>query len=137
MGLSRRDFGKIAWRRCPPPAFWRRRIPNSAACRSASMRLTAFTASTIAATSASDAMVKLNLSSVELRAQPIEQFMGAPANLVAYPPAARAAQAEEADAGAERREGRTATRQRPNRLRRAKPKPKSCARGVWRHPWTA
>jgi sugar phosphate isomerase/epimerase len=32
-----------------------------------------------------DAMVKLNLSSVELRAQPIEQFMGAPANLVAYP----------------------------------------------------
>jgi hypothetical protein len=38
-------------------------------------------------------MVKLNLSSVELRAQPIEQFMGAPANLVAYPavrPGARA-----------------------------------------------
>ncbi len=32
-----------------------------------------------------DAIVKLNLSSVELRAQPIEQFMGAPANLVAYP----------------------------------------------------
>src|SRR5580704_3518892 len=40
-----------------------------------------------------DATVKLNLSSVELRAQPIEQFMGAPANLVAYPavrPAGRA-----------------------------------------------
>jgi len=40
-----------------------------------------------------DAIVKLNLSSVELRAQPIEQFMGAPANLVAYPairPGARA-----------------------------------------------
>jgi len=39
------------------------------------------------------AIVKLNLSSVELRAQPIEQFMGAPATLVAYPavrPAARA-----------------------------------------------
>jgi sugar phosphate isomerase/epimerase len=33
-----------------------------------------------------EAMIKLNLSSVELRAQPIEQFMGAPANLVAYPP---------------------------------------------------
>src|SRR5215467_5499409 len=33
-----------------------------------------------------DAIVKLNLSSVELRAQPIEQFMGAPAKLVAYPP---------------------------------------------------
>jgi hypothetical protein len=32
-----------------------------------------------------DAIVKLNVSSVELRAQPIEQFMGAPANLVAYP----------------------------------------------------
>jgi sugar phosphate isomerase/epimerase len=32
-----------------------------------------------------EAIVKLNLSSVELRAQPIEQFMGAPANLVAYP----------------------------------------------------
>ena len=32
-----------------------------------------------------DAIVKLNLSSVELRAQPIEQFMGAPPNLVAYP----------------------------------------------------
>jgi sugar phosphate isomerase/epimerase len=42
------------------------------------------------------AIVKLDLSSVELRAQPIEQFMGAPANLVAYPavrPAARAAAA--------------------------------------------
>jgi sugar phosphate isomerase/epimerase len=32
-----------------------------------------------------DAIVKLNLSAVELRAQPIEQFMGAPAGLVAYP----------------------------------------------------
>lgn len=32
-----------------------------------------------------DAIVKLNLSSVELRAQPIEQYMGAPPNLVAYP----------------------------------------------------
>src|ERR1700693_4484383 len=32
-----------------------------------------------------DAIVKLNLSSVELRAQPIEQFRGAPATLVAYP----------------------------------------------------
>jgi len=32
-----------------------------------------------------DAMVKLNLSAVELRAQPIEQFMGARAELVAYP----------------------------------------------------
>jgi sugar phosphate isomerase/epimerase len=32
-----------------------------------------------------EAIVKLNLSSVELRAQPIEQFMGAPPNLVAYP----------------------------------------------------
>jgi hypothetical protein len=32
-----------------------------------------------------DATVKLGLSAVELRAQPIEQFMGAPANLVAYP----------------------------------------------------
>jgi sugar phosphate isomerase/epimerase len=32
-----------------------------------------------------DATVKLNLSSLELRAQPIEGFMGAPARLVAYP----------------------------------------------------
>jgi sugar phosphate isomerase/epimerase len=32
-----------------------------------------------------DATVKLGLSAVELRAQPIEQFMGAPADLVAYP----------------------------------------------------
>jgi sugar phosphate isomerase/epimerase len=32
-----------------------------------------------------DATVKLDLSSLELRAQPIEAFMGAPANLVAYP----------------------------------------------------
>src|SRR5438874_10929328 len=36
-----------------------------------------------------DAIVKLNLSSVELRAQPIEQFMGAPPNLVAYPTGGR------------------------------------------------
>jgi hypothetical protein len=51
-----------------------------------------------------DAMVKLNLSSVELRAQPIEQFMGAPANLVAYPavrpPAPPAAAGGEAAKGA-------------------------------------
>jgi sugar phosphate isomerase/epimerase len=45
-----------------------------------------------------DAMVKLNLSSVELRAQPIEQFMGAPANLVAYP-AVRPPQATPRPAG--------------------------------------
>ena len=32
-----------------------------------------------------EAMMQLNLSSVELRAQPIEQYMGAPAELVAYP----------------------------------------------------
>jgi sugar phosphate isomerase/epimerase len=32
-----------------------------------------------------DATVKLGLSSLEMRAQPIEAFMGAPANLVAYP----------------------------------------------------
>jgi len=50
-----------------------------------------------------DAMVKLNLSAVELRAQPIEQFMGAPANLVAYPavrPAARPSGGQEKGAGA-------------------------------------
>jgi hypothetical protein len=35
------------------------------------------------------AMIRLNLSAVELRAQPIEQFMGAPANLVAYPAGGR------------------------------------------------
>src|ERR1700683_1556131 len=35
------------------------------------------------------AMVKLNLSAVQLRGQTLEQFMGAPANLVAYPPAGR------------------------------------------------
>jgi sugar phosphate isomerase/epimerase len=44
-------------------------------------------------------MVKLNLSSVELRAQPIEQFMGAPARLVAYP-AVRQAPRAGAGAGA-------------------------------------
>src|SRR5207253_940111 len=38
-----------------------------------------------------EAMVKLNLSSVELRAQPIERFMGAPPDLVAYPPRRRGA----------------------------------------------
>ena len=37
-----------------------------------------------------EAIVKLNLSSVELRAQPIEQFMGARPELVAYPPVRRA-----------------------------------------------
>jgi hypothetical protein len=44
-----------------------------------------------------DAIVKLDISSTELRAQPIEQFMGAPANLVAYPavrPPAAAASAQ-------------------------------------------
>jgi sugar phosphate isomerase/epimerase len=52
-----------------------------------------------------EAIVKLDISSVELRAQPIEQFMGAPANLVAYPavrppaaPANDAAAKEEAQA---------------------------------------
>src|SRR5437588_3867887 len=46
-----------------------------------------------------EAMVKLNLSSVELRAQPIEQFMGAPANLVAYPAGGRRGAARPPGAG--------------------------------------
>jgi sugar phosphate isomerase/epimerase len=49
-----------------------------------------------------DAVVKLDLSSVELRAQPIEQSMGAPARLVAYPkprvPKGQAAPDPKADA---------------------------------------
>src|SRR5580658_9253237 len=50
-----------------------------------------------------EAMVKLDISSTELRAQPIEQFMGAPANLVAYPavrpPAAPASASAATSAG--------------------------------------
>jgi sugar phosphate isomerase/epimerase len=55
-----------------------------------------------------EAIVKLNLSSVELRAQPIERFMGARPELVAYPPVRQGGSRGAQESAAERAAARKA-----------------------------
>ena len=86
MNLTRRDLGKMALAALPAS-----RLPAKTNSRFGGVQIGinapySFHGAYNSGDECLDAMVKLNLSSVELRAQPIEQFMGAPANLVAYPP---------------------------------------------------
>jgi sugar phosphate isomerase/epimerase len=85
MSLSRRDFGKVALAALPASRLLGE--PNS---RFGGVQIGinapyTFHGAFNTGDECLDAMLKLGLSSVELRAQPIEQFMGAPAKLVAYP----------------------------------------------------
>jgi sugar phosphate isomerase/epimerase len=85
MNLTRRDLGKLALAALPAS-----RLPAKTNSKFGGVQIGinapySFHGLYNSGDECLDVMVKLNLSSVELRAQPIEQFMGAPANLVAYP----------------------------------------------------
>jgi hypothetical protein len=93
MSLNRRDFGKLALAAWPVARLLAKTNSNFGGVQIGINAPYSFHGSFNSGDECLDAMVKLNLSSVELRAQPIEQFMGAPASLVAYPavrPGARA-----------------------------------------------
>ncbi len=85
MNLARRDFGKMV-----VAALSASRLPAKTNSKFGGVQIGinapySFHGAYSSGDECLAAMVKLNLSSVELRAQPIEQFMGAPPNLVAYP----------------------------------------------------
>src|SRR5580658_6028752 len=93
MNLTRRDLAKIALAALPASRLLAKTNSNFGGVQIGINAPYSFHGSFNSGDECLDAMVKLNLSSVELRAQPIEQFMGAPGNLVAYPavrPGARA-----------------------------------------------
>ncbi len=85
MSLSRRDFGKVALATLPAAHLLAKTDSKFGGVQIGINAPYSFKGQYNSGDECLDAMVKLNLSSVELRAQPIEQFMGAPANLVAYP----------------------------------------------------
>ncbi len=85
MSLSRRDFGKVALAALPASRLLAKTDSKFGGVQIGINAPYSFQGAFNSGDECLDAMVKLNLSSVELRAQPIEQFMGAPANLVAYP----------------------------------------------------
>jgi hypothetical protein len=85
MSLSRRDFGKVALAALPASRLLAKPDSKLGGVQIGINAPYTFHGAFNSGGECLDAMVKLNLSSVELRAQPIEQFMGAPAKLVAYP----------------------------------------------------
>src|ERR1700761_4457632 len=85
MSLSRRDFGKVALAALPASRLLAKADSKFGGVQIGINAPYTFHGAYNSGDECLEAMVKLNLSSVELRAQPIEQFMGAPANLVAYP----------------------------------------------------
>ena len=85
MNLTRRDLGKIAVAAIPASRLLAKTNSKFGGVQIGINAPYSFHGSYNSGDECLDAMVKLNLSAVELRAQPIEQFMGAPANLVAYP----------------------------------------------------
>ena len=88
MNLTRRDLGKMALAALPASCMAAKPDSQFGGVQIGINAPYSFHGSYNSGDECLDAMVKLNLSAVELRAQPIEQFMGAPANLVAYPAAA-------------------------------------------------
>jgi len=85
MNLTRRDLGKLALAALPASGLPAKTNSKFGGVQIGINAPYSFHGAYNSGDQCLDAMVKLNLSSVELRAQPIEQFMGAPANLVAYP----------------------------------------------------
>jgi sugar phosphate isomerase/epimerase len=83
--LTRRDLGKMALAALPASRLLAKTDSNFGGVQIGINAPYSFHGLYNSGDQCLDAIVKLNLSSVELRAQPIEQFMGAPANLVAYP----------------------------------------------------
>jgi sugar phosphate isomerase/epimerase len=89
MHLTRRDLGKLAIAALPAARLLAKTNSKFGGVQIGINAPYSFHGEYNTAEQCLDAMIKLNLSAVELRAQPIEQFMGAPANLVAFPPAGR------------------------------------------------
>jgi sugar phosphate isomerase/epimerase len=85
MSLTRRDLGKLALAALPAYRLLAKTNSNFGGVQIGINAPYSFHGSFNSGDECLDAMVKLNLSSVELRAQPIEQFMGARPELVAYP----------------------------------------------------
>src|ERR1035438_4250390 len=85
MHLTRRDLGKLALAALPASRLLAKTNSKFGGVQIGINAPYSFHGAYNSGDECLDAMVKLNLSAVELRAQPIEQFMGAPANLVAYP----------------------------------------------------
>jgi sugar phosphate isomerase/epimerase len=109
--ITRRDLGKMALAALPASRLLAKTNSNYGGVQVGINAPYSFHGEFNTGDECLDAVVKLNLSSVELRAQPIEQFMGAPAALVAYPkprPAQGAAPVDPKAAAAELRTWRLA-----------------------------
>ena len=89
--ISRRDLGKMALAALPASRLLAKPNSKFGGVQIGMNEPYSFHGAYKSGDECLDATVKLNLSSVELRAQPIEQFMGAEADLVAYPAPARPA----------------------------------------------
>ncbi len=111
MTITRRDFGKAAFAAIPAARLLAKTDSNFGGVQIGINAPYSFHGAYTTGDQCLDAMVKLNLSSVELRAQPIEQFMGAPANLVAYPQQRAAAGATAEQAAAARKANAAELRQ--------------------------
>ena len=83
--LTRRDLGKMAFAAMPAARLLAKTNSKFGGVQIGINAPYSFHNQFNSASECLDAVVKLDLSSVEMRAQPIEQYMGAPANLVAYP----------------------------------------------------
>jgi sugar phosphate isomerase/epimerase len=106
MSLSRRDLGKLALAALPASRLLAKTDSKFGGVQIGINAPYSLHGQFNSGDQCLEAMIKLNLSSTELRAQPIEQFMGAPANLVAYPavrPAGRGNGGQpKSDAGSEK-----------------------------------
>ncbi|HLK66956.1 MAG TPA: TIM barrel protein [Bryobacteraceae bacterium] len=85
MNLTRRDLGKLALAALPATRLLAKTNSNFGGVQIGINAPYSFHGAYNSGAECLDAMIRLNLSSVELRAQPIEQFMGARPDLVAYP----------------------------------------------------
>ena len=83
--FTRRDLGKLALAAVPASLLAKTNSKFGGVQIGINVPYSFHSQHSMSAEEVLDDVVKLNLSSVELRAQPIEHFMGAPANLVAYP----------------------------------------------------
>src|SRR5208282_2456306 len=85
LSITRRDLGKMALAALPASRLLAKTNSNFGGVEIGINAPYSFHGEYNTGEECLDAMIKLNLSVVELRAQPIERYMGAPANLVAYP----------------------------------------------------
>jgi sugar phosphate isomerase/epimerase len=84
MNMTRRDLGKIALAALPAARLLAKADSKFGGVQIGINAPYSYHGEANTAEECLDAMVKLNLSAAEMRAQPIERYMGAPANLVNY-----------------------------------------------------